>query len=142
MRARSEAASLDRPCRHALPEPLALKVPAMPVQTRRKAALTMAATLMLLSALPALSGCGLYTRPSAEDREARRDCDAEADRVFAARNRYQLSERSSIDSPFAGNTLPANPSDGLADQYTQDRLVDSCLARGGPASPGVNPAAR
>ena len=115
----------------------------MTVQTRRRRVKLLAPPiLMLLAALPALGGCGLYTRPTAEDREARRDCDAEADRVFAARNRYQLSERSSVDSPYAGNTLPSNPSDGLADQYTEDKLVDSCLARGGPQSPGTNPNAR
>ena len=93
--------------------------------------------LLMLSALPVLGGCGLYTKPTSDDREARQDCDAEADRVFAARNRYQLSERSSADSPYSGNSLPPNPSSGLADQYAQDRLVDNCLARGGPVSPGT-----
>ena len=87
--------------------------------------------------MPLLSGCGLYNRPTSEDQETRRDCDAEADRVFAARNRYQLSERSSADSPYAGNTLPSDPSTGLSDQYAEDRLVDNCLARGGASSPGA-----
>ncbi len=106
---------------------------------RRQAPRVAVPLLMLLSALPALSACGLYTRPTSEDQEARRDCDVEADRQFAARNRYQLSERGSLDAPYAGNTLPPDPSTGLADQYAQDRLVDGCLARGGPNSPGTNP---
>ncbi len=95
--------------------------------------------LALLLTAPALSGCGMYTRPTSEDREARQDCNAEADRVYAARNRYQLSERNSADSPYAGNTLPSNPTAGLSDQYAQDRLVDNCLARGGVDSPGPAP---
>ena len=104
---------------------------------RRRAPPVVVPLLALLSAMPLLSGCGLYNKPSTEDQETRRDCDTEADRVFAARNRYQLSERSSVDSPYAGNTLPPDPSTGLSDQYAQDRLVDNCLARGGPTSPGT-----
>jgi hypothetical protein len=109
----------------------------MTAQPSRKRAYTVVVPLLaLLSIMPWLTGCGLYTRPTSEDREARQDCDAEADRVFAARNRYQLSERSSADSPYSGNTLPSNPTTGLSDQYAQDRLVDTCLARGGANSPG------
>jgi len=104
---------------------------------RRRVPPVIIPVLALLSAAPSLSGCGLYNQPTAEDQETRRDCDTEADREFAARNRYQLSERSSADSPYAGNTLPPNPSTGLSDQYAEDRLVDSCLARGGPTSPGT-----
>ncbi len=95
--------------------------------------------LSLLAIAPALSGCGLSSRPTSDERETRQDCNAEADRVFAARNRYQLSERDSADTPYAGNSLPSNPTAGLSDQYAQDRLVDSCLARGGADSPGAAP---
>ena len=104
---------------------------------RRRAPPGVVPLLLLLSALPVLSGCGLYTKPSSEDQETRRDCDTEADRVFAARNRYQLSERSSADTPNGGNTLPYNVTAGLSDQYAQDKLVDNCLSRGGPSSPGT-----
>jgi hypothetical protein len=90
--------------------------------------------LAVLPLLPAasLGGCGLANRPaSAEDRDARRDCDAEADRIYAVRNRYQVSERDGSDTPNSGNTLPFNPTAGLSDQYEQDKLVDSCLAHHG-----------
>jgi hypothetical protein len=93
--------------------------------------------LGLLALAPALGGCGLYTRPTTEDQQTRTDCNAEADRIFAAQNRYQLSERNSTDTPYAGNTLPSNPTAGLSDQYAQDKLVDSCLHRGGAGSPAA-----
>jgi hypothetical protein len=95
----------------------------------------------LLGLAPALGGCGLYTRPTAEDREARHDCDAEADRIFAARNRYQLSERNSTDTPYSGNTLPSNPTAGLSDQYERDTLVDNCLNHSAAGEPAAAPAA-
>jgi hypothetical protein len=92
--------------------------------------------LALLTLAPCLVACTFGgPPPSAEDREARRDCDAEADRIFAARNRYQISERDQSDTPYAGNTLPSNPTAGLSDQYEQDRLVDTCLAHGGAGAP-------
>jgi hypothetical protein len=92
--------------------------------------------LALMSLTPALCACTFGAPPpSAEDRETRRDCDAEADRIFAARNRYQISERDQSDTPYAGNTLPSNPTAGLSDQYEQDRLVDACLAHGGAGAP-------
>ena len=98
--------------------------------------------LMLLALASSLGACSFGgPPPTAADRETRRDCDAEADRIFAARNRYQISERDQTDTPYAGNTLPSNPTAGLSDQYEQDRLVDSCLAHGGAGRPsGVSPA--
>jgi hypothetical protein len=101
------------------------------------------ALLALLASFPlvaSLASCGLYTRPTSEDREARQDCDAEADRIFAVRNRYQMSERDSTNTPYAGNTLPSNPTAGLSDQYEEDKLVDSCLAHGTNAAASANAA--
>jgi hypothetical protein len=95
--------------------------------------------LGVLALAPALGGCGLYTRPTAEEQDTRSDCNAEADRIFAAQNRYQLSERNSTDTPYAGNTLPSNPTAGLSDQYAQDKLVDNCLRRGGAGTPQTAP---
>ena len=99
--------------------------------------------LVLLAMVGTLPGCGLYQVPTREDREAGAACRSEADRVFAARNRYLLSERDSSDSPFSGNTLAYNPNAGLSDQYEQQQLQDTCLARSaaGPAAvPGSAPA--
>jgi hypothetical protein len=97
--------------------------------------------LGLLALAPTLSSCGLYPKVSAEDREAQADCDAESDRIFAARNRDQMSERDSTDTPYAGNTLPSNPTAGLSDQYERDRLVDACLSHSGAGAPAPTPAA-
>lgn len=48
---------------------------------------------LLLPLLALMSGCGVLSRPlTADDREAVADCNQESDRIFAARNRYQLSE--------------------------------------------------
>jgi hypothetical protein len=91
--------------------------------------------LGLLALAPALTCCGLYPKISAEDREAQADCDAESDRIFAARNRDQISERDTTDTPNAGNSLPSNPSAGLSDQYERDRLVDACLAHSAAGAP-------
>jgi hypothetical protein len=107
------------------------------MMTRSRMPAMVVPVLGLLALAPALGGCGLYTRPTAEDQETRNDCNAEADRIFAAQNRYQLSERNSADTPYAGNTLPSNPTAGLSDQYAQDKLVDTCLRRGGAGSPAA-----
>jgi hypothetical protein len=109
-----------------------------PFPSRRFAGLV--PLLGLLAVAPALSGCGLYPKVSAEDREAQADCDAESDRIFAARNRDQISERDATDTPYSGNTLPANPTAGLSDQYERDRLVDACLAHSGAGAPAATPA--
>jgi hypothetical protein len=103
---------------------------------------TAAPALVLLASLGSLAGCGLYQVPTHEDRDAMATCRSEADRVFAARNRYLLSERDSSAAPLSGNSLPYNPSAGLSDQYEQQNLDDSCLARsaaGAAAVPGSNP---
>jgi hypothetical protein len=98
--------------------------------------------LVLLATVTTLAGCGLYQVPTPEDREAVAACRSEADRVFAARNRYLLSERDSSDTPLSGNALAYNPNAGLSDQYEQQQLQDTCLARSaaGPAAvPGSAP---
>jgi hypothetical protein len=98
---------------------------------------------LLLPLLALMSGCGVLSRPlTADDREAVADCNQESDRIFAARNRYQLSERDGRDTPFSGNSMPSTPSDGLRDQYERDQLVDSCLAHsaaGNAVLPGSSP---
>jgi hypothetical protein len=103
------------------------------------------APLLAVLALGSLAGCGLYQPVTSEDREAASACNAEADRVFAAQNRYQLSERDQSNAPYAGNTLPSNPTAGLSDRYEEGQYVDHCLARsaaGAPASQPATPAAK
>jgi hypothetical protein len=86
-------------------------------------------------ALPGLGGCGLYQPVTAEDRDALASCKADADRVYAARNRYQLSERDQTGVPNGGSALGGNPSAGLPDEYEQKQMVDTCLARSGAGAP-------
>jgi hypothetical protein len=106
--------------------PAARSRPSAPVccQGRFRAALLLGA----IAAAP-LAGCGLYQPISSDDREANRACTAEADRVFAAQNRYLLSERDQSNTPYSGSALPSNPSAGLSDRYEQEQMVDKCMAR-------------
>jgi len=93
-------------------------------------------------ALPGLGGCAFSGPSSPQDREVLASCRAEADRVYNAQNRYQLSERDSRDTPFSGSGQPTSPSDGLADQYTHERRVDDCVRHGdaGDSVPSPNSA--
>ncbi len=93
------------------------------------------ALIAQLALAAALAGCGLYQPVSNVDREARASCRADADRVYAARNRYQMSERDQTDTPLGGSALGGVPSAGLSDQYEQQQLVDTCLARSAAGEP-------
>jgi hypothetical protein len=85
--------------------------------------------VLALSVLTPFAACSFGgPAQTADDREAVADCKQESDRIYAARNRDQLSERDSSDTPFSGNTLPYNPSAGLGDEFQRDQLLDSCLA--------------
>jgi predicted small lipoprotein YifL len=97
---------------------------------------------LAIPVLAALAGCGGSQPLTQDDREAVSDCNKESDRIFAARNQYELSERDSRDTPYSGNTLPPTPSDGLSDQYEREQLRDSCLAHsaaGNAVVPGSTP---
>jgi hypothetical protein len=94
---------------------------------------------LTLPALCGLAGCTFGPHLTQDDREAVSDCRQESDRIFAVRNRYQISERDSSDTPFSANSLPSNPTAGLRDQYERDQLLDNCLSRsaaGDEAVPG------
>jgi hypothetical protein len=98
--------------------------------------------ILAFPVLAALAGCAAGQKLTPDDREAVSDCNKESDRIFAARNQYELSERDSRDTPFSGNTLPPTPSDGLSDQYERENLRDSCLAHsaaGNAVVPGTTP---
>jgi hypothetical protein len=87
-----------------------------------------ARALLLLSGL-ALSGCGFSPPLSEGQREAQQSCREDANRIYNAQNRAQLSERSSPDTPYSGATPPPLPGDGLSEQYGFDQMVRSCLDR-------------
>lgn len=104
----------------------------IPVPARR--------ALAVLPVFLGLAGCGLVRPMSAEDRETTAACTADADRVYAARNRYQMSERDQTGLPYAGNALPSDPTAGLSDKYEQEQMIDGCVARNG-AGANSGPAA-
>jgi hypothetical protein len=87
-----------------------------------------AACMGLLAALP-LGGCGFSPPLNDAQREAQQSCRADANRIYDAQNRYQLSERASPDTPYSGADPRPLPSDGLSDRYSFDRMVDGCMAR-------------
>lgn len=96
-----------------------------------------AAALLLLSPL---AGCGFPPPQTPEDRVALTTCRSEADRVYGVQNRAQLSERNSIDTPFSAGSQPGQPSDGLADRYSQEQMIDDCLRHGPDARLPGSPA--
>jgi hypothetical protein len=77
-----------------------------------------------------LASCGFSPPLSPADRSTLADCRSEADRIYNAQNRAQLSERDSRDSPFSGAAQPGTPSDGLADRYSHENMVDDCVRHG------------
>lgn len=87
-------------------------------------------TAVALAASP-LGACAFPPPLSPIDMATQQECRSEAERIYNAQNRYQLSERSSIDSPFSGGGQPATPSDGLADQYSHETMVSDCERHGG-----------
>jgi hypothetical protein len=80
-------------------------------------------------ALLCLAGCGFPPPQSEAERSASESCREDANRVYDAQNRYQLSERPSPDTPFSGSTPPPLPSDGLSDRYGFDQMVSTCEKR-------------
>ena len=79
------------------------------------------------------------TRPSAA---AVANCRQQADRVYNAQNRVDLSTRDQRDSPFAANYDPGVTTRGLGELYSRDNQVQSCLNNSvsGTATPSsVNP---
>jgi hypothetical protein len=82
---------------------------------------------MALAILLAQAGCTFPTQRQSDNQEAVEGCRAEADRVYDAQNRYQLSERDSSDSPNSGSGTTGDPAAGLADRYSHERMVDNCL---------------
>ncbi len=85
---------------------------------------------LVAACLLGLSACAFPGPESKADRETLQSCRAEADRVYDAQNRYQLSERDMHDTPFSGSGQPTTPSDGLADQYSHEVRVEDCVRHG------------
>ncbi len=105
--------------------------------------LAFAVAAVLLPMLAA--GCQSAPRSRA-DASARAACRAEADRVYAAQNRADLSRRDQRDTPFASSYNSGITSRGLGTLFGFDNQVSSCVsnstnstAAGAVVDPGRGP---
>ena len=89
-----------------------------------------AAAVVLLAA-----GCQSPTPRSRANAAAETACRAEADRVYAAQNRADLSQRDQRDTPFANSYDSGITSRGLGTRFGFDNQVSSCVSNS--ASPGA-----
>ena len=94
-------------------------------RTTRFACLWPAANVVAAILLAPLAGCG--EKRSSAELERQQACGQQADRQFEKQNRYLLSERDQTSTPFSSSFLPGDPTRGLNDQYSRDRMVDDCL---------------
>ena len=92
--------------------------------------LTVQRWVVLICAAGALAGCGFSPPLSSADRETLAECRSDADRVYNARNRAQLSQRDDQDAPFSGASQAGLPSTGLSDRYGHEQMVDNCIRHG------------
>ncbi len=90
------------------------------------------ATIALLMAPCLLTACQQPPR-SASARANSSACRSEVDRVYAAQNRSELTDRDQRDTPLSGSYLAGNTSRGLSAQYRRDQDFEACLnaTRGG-----------
>lgn len=88
----------------------------------------------------ALAGCNSAPM-SRSDQAAVSACRAEADRVDAQQNRYELSERSQRDSPLSSSGTIGITSAGLGQLYGRDVDIETCLRDRRSADRATQPAA-
>ncbi len=107
-----------------------------PIPTGPNGRLAFAAAVLL----PVLAaGCQSPTPRSRADAAAAAACRAEADRVYAAQNRADLSRRDQRDTPFANSYDSGITSRGLGTRFGFDNQVSSCVSNS--TSPGAGAAA-
>ena len=102
---------------------------------------------LIAAALLPLIAAGCQTAPrSRADAAANAACRAEVDRVYAAQNRAELSQRDQRDTPFAGSYNSGITSRGLGARFGRDNQVSSCVsnatgsgAAAGAADTGTGP---
>lgn len=94
----------------------------------------------LASLLPLLAGCQSAPRSRA-DAAANAACRAEVDRVYAAQNRVELSQRDQRDTPFAGSYNSGITTRGLGAQFSRGNQISSCISNSsgpGAAAPATD----
>ena len=97
---------------------------------------------LVLAALVPLLAAGCQSAPrSRADAAASAACRAEVDRVYAAQNRVELSQRDQRDTPFAGSYNSGITSRGLGTRFGRDNQLSSCISNAtgpGAAATGVD----
>ena len=99
-----------------------------PIDSPPRRVVSRCALMLAVTLTGQMADCSAPSRPDG-DQQAVAGCRAEADRVYNAQNRYQLSERDSRDSPNSGSGTTENPAAGLSDLYSHDKMVDDCVSR-------------
>ncbi len=88
--------------------------------------------------LPLAVGCQSAPRSRA-DVATERACRAEADRVYAAQNRADLSYRDQRDTPFAGSYNSGITTRGLGSRFGLSNQVSSCISSNSGPDAGPTP---
>ena len=83
-----------------------------------------------------MAGCQPAPRSRADAATAAA-CRAEVDRVYAAQNRAELSQRDQRDTPFAGSYNSGITSRGLGSLFGRDNQVSSCVSRSSGSNAGA-----
>ncbi len=82
----------------------------------------------------ALAAAGCAARPQTEQSRAAdanyAACRARTDAIYDKQNRYLLSERSQIDTPFSASGMPGNTAHGLSRQYQREANMQDCMDNG------------
>lgn len=94
----------------------------------------------LAIAAPMMAGCQSAPRSRA-DAATTAACRAQVDRVYAAQNRAELSQRDQRDTPFASSYNSGITSRGLGARFGFDNQVSSCISSSsapGTGSPAID----
>lgn len=89
-----------------------------------------------------LTACQAPAPRSTATRASSAACRSEVNRVYAAQNRSELTDRDQRDTPLSGSYLSGITTRGLGAQYQRDREIESCLnaSRGEGGNPAPGPA--
>ncbi len=97
--------------------------------------------LGLIGLLPMLAGCETPPPPTPQQQAAITACRGQAEQQFLIQNRAGLYQPNTSLTPYASGTPTFQQVQGLADQYSHQRMVQDCLRGGsGPAPIGPAPA--
>jgi len=89
-----------------------------------------------LAGILMMAGCQSAPRSRADAATAAA-CRAEVDRVYAAQNRAELSQRDQRDTPFAGSYNSGITSRGLGTLFGRGNQVSSCVSQSSGPNAGA-----